>query len=46
MLNYVLKTPKEEEINLPKLSTYEDYTKIEILTEINPSKIEIEYVFE
>lgn len=34
----------EEIINLPKLSTYEDYTKIEVLTEVAPSKIEVEYM--
>ena len=32
-----------ETIDLPELQTYEDYTKIEILTEVAPSKIEVEY---
>ena len=40
---YELTDPTEEVIDLPKLSTYEDYTKIEVLTEILPSKIEVDY---
>lgn len=32
------------EISLEYLRTFEDYTKIEVLTEVAPSKIEIEYV--
>ena len=32
-----------ESITLPELSTYEDYTKIEVLTDIAPSKIEVTY---
>ena len=32
-----------ENVDLPELLTYEDYTKIEVLTEIKPSKIEVEY---
>lgn len=38
-----LQTPIEETITLPRLPAYEDYTKIEVLTEIAPSKIEVEY---
>lgn len=34
----------EEFLNLPALKTYEDYTKIEVLTSVVPSKIEVEYV--
>lgn len=34
----------EQNINLPELATFEDYTKIEILTEIKPSKVEVEYI--
>lgn len=34
----------EESIELPELLIYEDYTKIEVLTEIAPSKIEVEYL--
>lgn len=33
----------EESIELPEMSTYEDYTKIEVLTGSIPSKIEVEY---
>ena len=33
----------EENINLPEISTLEDYTKIEILTETAPSKVVVEY---
>lgn len=40
---YQLETPIEELIQLPELSTYEDYTKIEVLTDIAPSKIEVTY---
>ena len=39
----VLKSSIEETITLPRLPAYEDYTKIEVLTEIAPSKIEVEY---
>ena len=38
-----LETPIEEVVVLPNLKTLEDYTKIEVLTEIEPSKIEVEY---
>lgn len=31
------------DINIPELKTFEDYTKIEILTETSPSKIEVNY---
>lgn len=41
---YVLETPIEETVTLPQLKSYEDYTKIEILTSVAPSKIEAEYV--
>lgn len=34
----------EEDISLPDVVTYEDYTKIEILTDVQPSKIEVEYL--
>jgi len=33
----------EEFINLPEIQTYEDYTKIEVITGNSPSKIEVEY---
>ena len=33
----------EQTIELPELSTFEDYTKIEVLTEVTPSRLEIEY---
>lgn len=39
----ILETPIEEQIQLPELLTYEDYTKIEILTDVKPSKVELEY---
>lgn len=39
-----LATPIEETIKLPELQTFEDYTKIEVLTEVTPSKIEVEYM--
>lgn len=41
---YQLATPIEERIDLPTISAYEDYTKIEVLTELDPSKIEVEYI--
>ncbi len=31
------------DVTLPEISIFEDYTKIEILTSITPSKIEVEY---
>lgn len=34
----------EETVELPELLTYEDYTRIEVLTEVVPSKIEVDYV--
>ena len=34
----------EETIDLPQLELYEDYTEIEVLTDVAPSKIEVEYV--
>lgn len=34
---------KEEYVELPKILTYEDYTKIEVITNVIPSKIEVEY---
>ena len=34
----------EETIELPEISTFEDYTKIEVLTQQVPSRIEVEYV--
>ncbi len=34
----------EEEIELLDIKTFEDYTKIEVLTDIAPSKIEAEYL--
>ena len=37
------KTDETEKIELPELSTYEDYTKIEVLTDVEPSIIEVEY---
>lgn len=40
---YELQTQEEEIIKLPELKSYEDYTKIEVLTEVAPSKIEVEY---
>lgn len=39
-----LATPIEESITLPELQTFEDYTRIEVLTEVIPSKIEAEYM--
>lgn len=41
---YQSATLTEEVTSIPELSSYEDYTKIEILTEVAPSKIEVEYV--
>lgn len=38
-----LETPTEESVSLPELSTYEDYNKLEVLTDIVPSKVELEY---
>lgn len=40
---YQLQTPVEENITLPEFSTYEDYNKIEVLTDTVPSKIEVTY---
>ncbi len=40
---YSLSETVYESIALPELPAYEDYTKIEIVTEVAPSKIEIEY---
>lgn len=40
---YSLSETVYESIALPELPAYEDYTKIEIGTEVAPSKIEIEY---
>ena len=34
----------KEKIELPEILTSEDYTKIEVLTKVVPSKIEVEYV--
>lgn len=34
----------EEDVTLPDISVYEDYSKIEIITSYNPSKIEVDYV--
>lgn len=34
----------EETVSLPDISMYEDYSKIEIITNYNPSKIEVDYV--
>ena len=39
----ILAEPKKEDINLPEILTFEDYTKIELLTSLIPSKIELEY---
>lgn len=41
---YNLEEPEEESVDLPEISMFEDYTKIEVLTQIKPSKIEVEYV--
>jgi len=41
---YHLATPDNTEtIELPELKTFEDYTKIEVLTSVAPSKIEVTY---
>lgn len=40
---FPITTQKEENIRIQRLLTYEDYTKIEVLTSIPPSKIEVEY---
>lgn len=40
---YVMDKQVEENISLPELSTFEDYTKIEVITDVKPSKIELEY---
>lgn len=37
-------TQVEETITLPEILVYEDYTKIEVLTEVAPSKVEVSYV--
>ena len=34
----------KEKIEIPQILTSEDYTKIEVITEVVPSKIEVEYV--
>lgn len=44
VLNYVRAETLVEEVTLPEIATYEDNTKIEILTEVTPSKIELEYL--
>lgn len=41
---YVLDTPIEETVILPQLKSFEDCTKIEVLTSVAPSKIEVEYM--
>ena len=41
---YVLATEDDnEKVSVPELKTYEDYTKIEVLTDLAPSKIEATY---
>lgn len=40
---YVLKTPTEEEIELPTISTAEDTNEFTIATEVVPSSIDIDY---
>lgn len=42
-ITYSLATPSEKPIDLSRLKTFEDYTKIEILTEVAPSNIEVKY---
>lgn len=43
-IEYLLEAPDDTEtIELPELIAYEDYTNIEILTEVAPSKIEVTY---
>ena len=44
VLNYVRAETLVEEVTLPEIATYEDNTTIEILTEVTPSKIELEYL--
>ena len=39
-----LATEDPQPIELPEISTFEDYTRIEVLTQIQPSKIEVEYL--
>lgn len=34
----------EENVDLPEISIFEEYTKIEVLTEVAPSKIKVEYL--
>lgn len=41
---YPMQEIKEESITLPQLKSCEDYTKIEVLTSVAPSKIEVEYM--
>ena len=36
-------TQTEEAIELPSIVTFEDYTRLEVLTEVAPSKVEVEY---
>ena len=33
-----------ENVELPEIITYEDYTAIEVLSDVVPSKIELEYI--
>ena len=40
---YSLDTSIKEKMELPDIPIYEDYTQIQILTDISPSRIEIEY---
>ena len=40
---YPLETPTEKNMTLPTLSSFEDCSKIEVLTDVTPSKIEMEY---
>ena len=42
-VDYVLETPIEEEIDLPKLSINKDTSVISVNTSITPSNIELEY---
>lgn len=41
-IQYQLKTPTETEISLPDLSVFDNYTKIEVLTYVQPSNMEVE----
>lgn len=41
---YPMQEVKERSITLPQLKSFEDYTKIEVLTSVAPSKIEAEYI--